>query len=133
MIRKVLEGFSQPGRRVHDDRLQRDHRRGARLHRGISGDFELAHHLDGAVCGLGGCRRLARQYSPGGGLGVEGVGLASGAAQAPVASIHFRDTMPCAAGAVKLTNSGQSADELISDQAAVTAAHTVKARARNSR
>ena len=37
------------------------------------------------------------------------------------------------AGAVKLTSSGQSAGELISDQAAVTAAHTVKARARNSR
>ena len=36
-------------------------------------------------------------------------------------------------GAVKLTSSGQSAGELISDQAAVTAAHTVKARARNSR
>ena len=30
----------------------------------------------------------------GGGLGVDGVGLAGGAAQAPVASIHFRDTMP---------------------------------------
>ena len=97
MIGEVVEGFSQDRRGVHDDLLQRVHRRGARLHRGVSGDFELAHHLDGAVCGRGGRRRLARQYRPGGGLGVEGVGLASGAAQAPVAPIHFRDTMPRAA------------------------------------
>ena len=47
-----------------------------------------------------------RQYRPGRGLGVEGVGLASGAAQAPVAPIHFYDPMPraahrsCQAGAI---------------------------------
>ena len=35
-----------------------------------------------------------RSDQAGGGLGVDGVGLAGGAAQAPVASIHFRDTMP---------------------------------------
>ena len=57
-------------------------------------DLEQAHHLDGAVRGLGNRRRLAGQHRAGGGLGVDGVGLAGGAAQAPVASIHFRDTMP---------------------------------------
>jgi len=37
---------------------------------------------------------LARQDRPGSSLGVDGVGFAGGSAQAPVASIHFRDTMP---------------------------------------
>ena len=61
VVGEGVEGFSQYRRGVHDDLLQRVHRRGARLHRGIPRDLELAHHLDGAVCGLGDCRRLASQ------------------------------------------------------------------------
>ena len=38
--------------------------------------------------------RLARQHRSGGGLGVDPVGLAGDAAQAPVRSIHFHNTMP---------------------------------------
>ena len=90
----VVEGFSQFGRGVHDDLLQRVHRRGARLHRGIPRDLQLAHHLDGTIRGLRDGRRLSRQYGPRGDLRVDGVGLAGGAARAPVAPIHFYDTMP---------------------------------------
>ena len=43
MIGEVVEGFSQDRRGVHDDRLQRVHRRGARLHRGIPRALQLAH------------------------------------------------------------------------------------------
>ena len=39
MIGEVVEGFSQDRRGVHDDLLQRVHRRGARLHRGIPRDL----------------------------------------------------------------------------------------------
>ena len=60
VVGEVVEGFSQSGRGVHDDLLQRVHRRGARLHRGIPCDLELAHHLDDAVRGLGDGRRLTR-------------------------------------------------------------------------
>ena len=63
-------------------------RRGARLHRGIPRDLQLAHHLDGAVRGLGDGRRLTRQNGPRGDLRVDGVGLAGGASRAPVAPIH---------------------------------------------
>ena len=52
VIGEGVEGFTPRGRRVHDDLLQGDHRRGARLHRGIPRDLELAHHLDGAIRGL---------------------------------------------------------------------------------
>ena len=34
VIGEVVKGFSQYGRGVHDDLLQRVHRHGARLHRG---------------------------------------------------------------------------------------------------
>ena len=61
VIGEVVKGFSQYGRGVHDDLLQRVHRHGARLHRGIPRDLELAHHLDGAVRSLGNGRRLTRQ------------------------------------------------------------------------
>ena len=37
---------------------------------------------------------MARQHRSGGGLGVDPVGLAGDAAQAPVRSIHFHNTMP---------------------------------------
>ena len=97
LIGEVLEGFSQHGRRVDEDLLQRVHGGGPRLDGGIPRDFELTHHLDGAVCGLG-CRgRLAREHRPCGGLGVDAIGLAGDAPQAPVRSIHFDDTMPRAA------------------------------------
>ena len=91
VIGEVVKGFSQYGRGVHDDLLQRVHRHGARLHRGIPRDLELAHHLDGAVRSLGNDRRLTRQHGPRGDLGIDGVGLARGASRAPVAPIHFHD------------------------------------------
>ena len=94
MIGEVVKGFSQYGRGVHDDLLQRVHRHGARLHRGIPRDLELAHHLDGAVRSLGNGRRLTRQHGPRGDLGIDGVGLAGGATRTPVAPIDFHDTMP---------------------------------------
>ena len=97
VIGEVVEGFSQDRRGVHDDLLQRVHRRGARLHRGIPRDRQLAHHLDGAVRGLGNGCRLTRQYGPRGDLRIDGVGLAGGASRAPVAPIHFYDPMPRAA------------------------------------
>ena len=46
VIGEVVEGFSQDGRGLHDDLLQRVHRRGARFHGGIPCDLELADHLD---------------------------------------------------------------------------------------
>ena len=84
----------QDGRGLHDDLLQRVHRRGARFHGGIPCDLELADHLDGAVHGLGDGRRLPREQGPRRHLGVEGVGLAGGAACTAVAPIHFHDMMP---------------------------------------
>ena len=76
VIGEVVEGFSQDGRGLHDDLLQRVHRRGARFHGGIPCDLELADHLDGAVRGLGDGRRLPREQGPRRHLGVDGVGLA---------------------------------------------------------
>ncbi len=61
VIGEGVEGFTQRGRRVHDDLLQGDHRRGARLHRGIPRDLELAHHLDGAIRGLRGVGALIQR------------------------------------------------------------------------
>ena len=78
VVGEGVEGFSQYRRGVHDDLLQRVHRRGACLHRGIPRDLQLAHHLDGAVRSLGDGRRLTRQYGPRGDLRVDGVGLGSG-------------------------------------------------------
>ena len=49
VVGEGVEGFSQDRRGVHDDLLQRVHRRGACLHRGIPRDLQLAHHLDGAA------------------------------------------------------------------------------------
>ena len=86
--------FSQDGRGLHEDLLQRVHRRGARFHGGIPCDLELADHLAGAVRGLGDGRRLPREQGPRRHLGVEGVGLAGGAACTAVAPIHFHDMMP---------------------------------------
>ena len=64
VIGEIVEGFSQDGRGLHDDLLQRVHRRGARFHGGIPCDLELADHLDGAVRGLGDGRRLPREQGP---------------------------------------------------------------------
>ena len=94
VIGEVVEGFSQDGRGLHDDLLQRVHRRGARFHGGIPCDLELADHLDGAVRGLGDGRRLPREQGPRRHLGVDGVGRAGGAACTAVAPIHFHDMMP---------------------------------------
>ena len=91
------ESFSQLRRRVYNKRLQRDHRRGARLDRGIACDLQLAHHLDHAIRSLRGRRRLPGQPGPGSDLGIDGVGLARRAARAPVTPIHLYNTMPCAA------------------------------------
>ena len=93
-IGEVLEGFAQRSRCAHNNLLQGDHRHGARLHRRIPRDFELADHLDGTVCGLRDRRRLARQHRPGGDFGVDGVGLASGPPRTSVTPIHFYDPMP---------------------------------------
>ena len=73
VIGEGVEGFSQCRRGVHDDLLQRVHRRGPRLHRGIPRDLQLAHHLDGTVRGLRDGRRLPRQYGPRGDLSREGL------------------------------------------------------------
>ena len=64
VVGEGVEGFSQYRRGVHDDLLQRVHRRGACLHRGIQRDLQLAHHLDGAVRSLGDGRRLTRLCLP---------------------------------------------------------------------
>ena len=85
------------GWRIHDDLLQRDHRRGACFPGRIPRDLELPGHLDDTVPGFGGRGRLARQHGPGGALGIDGVGLADGAARVPVPPIHFDDPMPRAA------------------------------------
>ena len=94
VIGEIVEGFSQDGRGLHEDLLQRVHRRGARFHGGIPCDLELADHLDGAVRGLGDGRRLPREQGPRRHLGVDGVGFAGGAACTAVAPIHFHDMMP---------------------------------------
>ena len=94
VIGEIVEGFSQDGRGLHEDLLQRVHRRGARFHGGIPCDLELADHLDGAVRGLGDGRRLPREQGPRRHLGVDGVGLAGGASCTAVAPIHFHDMMP---------------------------------------
>ena len=65
-----VEGFSQVGWRIHDDLLQRDHRRGACFPGRIPRDLELPDHLDDTVPGFGGRGRLARQHGPGGALGI---------------------------------------------------------------
>ena len=102
VIGEGVEGFSQVGWRIHDDLLQRDHRRGACFPGRIPRDLELPDHLDDTVPGFGGRGRLARQHGPGGALGIDGVGLADGAARVPVPPIHFDDPMPHAgqAGAI---------------------------------
>ena len=97
VIGEGVEGFSQVGWRIHDDLLQRDHRRGACFPGRIPRDLELPDHLDDTVPGFGGRGRLARQHGPGGALGIDGVGLADGAARVPVPPIHFDDTMSRAA------------------------------------
>ena len=89
VIGEGVEGFSQVGWRIHDDLLQRDHRRGACFPGRIPRDLELPDHLDDTVPGFGGRGRLARQHGPGGALGIDGVGLADGAARVPVPPIHF--------------------------------------------
>ena len=94
VIGEGVEGFSQVGWRIHDDLLQRDHRRGACFPGRIPRDLELPDHLDDTVPGFGGRGRLARQHGPGGALGIDGVGLADGATRAPVAPIYFHDSMP---------------------------------------
>ena len=94
VIGEGVEGFSQVGWRIHADLLQRDHRRGACCPGRIPRDLERPDHLDDTVPGFGGRGRLARQHGPGGALGIDGVGLADGAARVPVPPIHFDDTMP---------------------------------------
>ena len=61
VIGEIVEGFSQDGRGLHADLLQRVHRRGARFQAVSRVDLELADHLDGAVRGLGDGRRLPRE------------------------------------------------------------------------
>ena len=97
VIGEGVEGFSQVGWRIHDDLLQRDHRRGTCFPGRIPRDLELPDHLDDTVPGFGGRGRLARQHGPGGALGIDGVGLADGAARVPVPPIHCDDPMPRAA------------------------------------
>ena len=111
LVGERVEGLSQRGRRGDDDRLQRDHRRGAGFARRPARNFEVAHHLDRSVRGLRDGGRLARQDRPRGGLGIHGVGLPGDSTCAPVASVHFehlvpgspdraRESRPVAAGAL---------------------------------
>ena len=60
----------------------------------ISCDFELPHHLDGAVGRLGRRGGLSREHRAGGRLRVDRVRLARGSTQTPIDSIHFHDPMP---------------------------------------
>ena len=67
VVGEGVEGFSQDRRGVHDDLLQRVHRRGACLHRDIPRDLQLAHHLDGAVRSLGDVKGGPKLDQSGGG------------------------------------------------------------------
>ena len=94
VIGEIVEGVSQDGRGLHDDLLQRVHRRGARFHGGIPCvlSWRIISTAPSAVLGMAvdcpASRDRARH------LGVDGVGLAGGAACTAVAPIHFHDMMP---------------------------------------
>ena len=59
-IGEGLQGLSQHRWRIDEDLFERAHRGGAGFDRAISCDFELPHHLDGAVGRLG--RRGLRRW-----------------------------------------------------------------------
>ena len=79
--------------RIDEDLFKRAHRGGAGFDRAISCDFELPHHLDGAVGRLGRRGGLPREHRAGGRLRVDSVRLARGSTQTPIDSIHFHDPM----------------------------------------
>jgi hypothetical protein len=71
--------------------LERDHRLGSSLERGIASDLEVADHLDSAVTELGFAVGITRQDGACGGLGIDRVGLAMPAAKLPVDPTDFDD------------------------------------------
>ena len=89
----IGEVVAQRSRCAHNNLLQGDHRHGARLHRRIPRDFELADHLDGTVAVFGiavdwpaNTDRAATSASM--------VSDSSGAPRTSVTPIHFYDPMP---------------------------------------
>ena len=92
-IGEGLQGLSQHRWRIDEDLFERAHRGGAGFDRAISCDFELPHHLDGAVGRLGRRGGLPREHRAGGRLSVDSVRLARGSTQTPIDSIHFHDPM----------------------------------------
>ena len=92
-IGEGLQGLSQYRWRIDEDLFERAHRGGAGFDRAISCDFELPHHLDGAVGRLGRRGGLPREHRAGGRLSVDSVRLARGSTQTPIDSIHFHDPM----------------------------------------
>ena len=92
-IGEGLQGLSQHRWRIDEDLFERAHRGGAGFDRAISCDFELPHHLDGAVGRLGRRGGLPREHRAGGRLRVDSVRLARGSTQTPIDSIHFHDLM----------------------------------------
>ena len=96
-IGEGLQGLLQHRRRIDEDLFERAHRGGAGFDRAISCDFELPHHLDGAVGRLGRRGGLPREHRAGGRLSVDSVRLARGSTQTPIGAIHFHDPMTRAA------------------------------------
>jgi hypothetical protein len=70
---------------------------GAGLHRSCSSHAQLAEGLDRAGARLGGHGGFAGEHCPGGGFGVDGVGLAVSAAVLAVGSVHLDDLRPACA------------------------------------
>jgi hypothetical protein len=93
--RRLAAGRFEPLARgrwgAEDERLQRRHGPGPRLHGGIAGHLEVADHLRFAGSGLGQGAGLAAGHGAGGGLGVEGIGPAVPAAQPAVGAADLMD------------------------------------------
>ena len=70
-IGEGLQGLSQHRWRIDEDLFERAHRGGAGFDRALSCDFELPHHLDGAVGRLGRRGGLPREHRAGGRLRVD--------------------------------------------------------------
>ena len=86
-----LECFSEFGRCVNDQRLERDDRRTACFDRGIASDLDLADHLGSAVGTLRDGGRDPCEYRPRGHLRVDRVILPVVPSLSPVAMIDFDD------------------------------------------
>lgn len=96
-LRQWLQLLPQGGWRVDEHGLQADHRRGATLDRVVFRDLDQAKHLNVAIGGLRNGPRLACHDRAGGVLGVEGAGLATQPAIAPIGAEHLEDADAAAA------------------------------------